>query len=44
MARRAGYTWFLSQKLSWNDTTKFPHHSFIWEGIDGSPILTLFVY
>lgn len=42
IARRAGYSWFLSQKLSWNDTTKFPHHSFIWEGIDGSPILTHF--
>lgn len=42
IARRAGYSWFLSQKISWNDTTKFPHHSFIWEGIDGSDILTHF--
>ena len=27
---------------SWNDTTKFPHHSFMWEGIDGTRILTHF--
>lgn len=42
IARRAGYEWFLTQKISWNDTTKFPHHSFMWEGIDGSRILTHF--
>lgn len=42
IARRAGYEWFLTQKISWNDTTTFPHHSFMWEGIDGSAILTHF--
>ena len=42
IARRAGYEWFLTQKISWNDTTKFPHHSFVWEGIDGTRILTHF--
>ncbi|MFU0524023.1 alpha-mannosidase [Gardnerella pickettii] len=42
IARRAGFDWFLTQKLSWNDTTKFPHHSFLWEGIDGSRILAHF--
>ena len=42
IARRAGYEWFLTQKISWNDTTKFPHHSFMWEGIDGTRILTHF--
>ena len=40
IARRAGFDWFLTQKISWNDTTKFPHHSFMWEGIDGTRILT----
>lgn len=24
IARRAGFEWFLTQKISWNDTTKFP--------------------
>ncbi|RBP98544.1 alpha-mannosidase [Bifidobacterium aemilianum] len=42
IARRAGYEWFLTQKISWNDTSKFPHHSFMWEGIDGSRIFTHF--
>lgn len=42
IARRAGYDWFLTQKISWNDTTEFPHHSFQWEGIDGTRILTHF--
>ena len=42
IARRAGFDWFLTQKISWNDTTKFPHHSFMWEGIDGTRILTHF--
>ncbi|WP_045747169.1 alpha-mannosidase [Actinoplanes rectilineatus] len=42
IARRAGYRWFLTQKISWNDTTTFPHHTFAWEGIDGSRIFTHF--
>ncbi|WEV58525.1 glycosyl hydrolase-related protein [Bifidobacterium sp. ESL0728] len=42
IARRAGYKWFLTQKISWSDTTKFPHHSFMWEGIDGTRIFTHF--
>lgn len=42
IARRSGYEWFLTQKISWSDTTRFPHHSFMWEGIDGSRIFTHF--
>ena len=42
IARRAGYEWFLTQKISWGDTTKYPHHSFLWEGIDGTRIFTHF--
>ena len=33
---------FLTQKLSWNKTNRFPHHSFWWEGIDGSTVFTHF--
>ena len=33
---------FLTQKLSWNRTNRFPHHSFWWEGIDGSTVFTHF--
>ena len=38
----SGGRFFLTQKLSWNDTNKPAHHTFIWEGIDGSRIFTHF--
>lgn len=34
----AGVAWFVSQKLSWNDTNTFPHHTFWWEGVDGTRV------
>ncbi len=40
--RAAGARWFLTQKLSWNETNRFPHHTFLWEGLDGSRVLTHF--
>ncbi|MFJ4466242.1 alpha-mannosidase [Streptomyces sp. NPDC089424] len=42
LARLAGNDWFLTQKISWNQTNKFPHHTFWWEGIDGTRIFTHF--
>ncbi|MGY4720650.1 alpha-mannosidase [Naumannella huperziae] len=42
IARAAGARWFLTQKISWNQTNKMPHHTFWWEGIDGSKIFTHF--
>ena len=38
----AGCDYFLTQKLSWNEYNKPAHHTFIWEGIDGSRIFTHF--
>jgi len=38
----SGATSFLTQKLSWNDTNKPAHHTFLWEGIDGTRIFTHF--
>ena len=38
----AGCDYFLTQKLSWNDTNKPEHHTFVWEGIDGTRIFTHF--
>jgi alpha-mannosidase len=40
--RLAGAQRFLTQKLSWNRTNRFPHHTFWWEGIDGSRVFTHF--
>jgi len=38
----AGSRWFLTQKISWNETNRMPHHTFLWEGIDGTRIFTHF--
>ena len=42
IARLAGARWFLTQKTSWNETNRIPHHTFWWEGIDGSRLFTHF--
>ncbi|MCG2760617.1 MAG: alpha-mannosidase, partial [Candidatus Delongbacteria bacterium] len=41
--KKSGIDVFMTQKLSWNDTNKFPHHTFYWKGIDGTDILTHFL-
>jgi alpha-mannosidase len=38
MLKKSGINYFVTQKLSWNDTNDFPHHTFWWEGIDGSRV------
>ncbi|MEV0298338.1 glycoside hydrolase family 38 C-terminal domain-containing protein [Nocardia sp. NPDC050710] len=40
--KAAGAKWLLTQKLSWNQSNQFPHHTFLWEGIDGTRIFTHF--
>ncbi|MET9399915.1 glycoside hydrolase family 38 C-terminal domain-containing protein [Kitasatospora sp. NPDC002965] len=40
--RNAGSKWLLTQKISWSQVNKFPHHTFLWEGIDGTRIFTHF--
>ena len=42
IVQHGGGRWFFTQKLSWNETNKFPHHTFWWEGIDGSRVFTHF--
>lgn len=32
LMRRAGFEWFFTQKISWNQVNRFPHHTFLWEG------------
>lgn len=34
--------YFLTTKLSWNDTNKFPYGSFVWKGLDGSQVTVHF--
>ncbi|MFJ4322830.1 alpha-mannosidase [Streptomyces tricolor] len=40
--KAAGSKWLLTQKISWSQTNTFPHHTFHWEGIDGTRIFTHF--
>jgi alpha-mannosidase len=36
----AGMPYFMTQKLSWNQSNAFPHSTFWWEGLDGTRLLT----
>ncbi|HEV2463414.1 MAG TPA: glycoside hydrolase family 38 C-terminal domain-containing protein [Acidobacteriaceae bacterium] len=40
--RKSGFDSFVTQKLSWNDTTVFPYKLFWWQSPDGSRVLTYF--
>lgn len=40
--RHVGISRFLTQKLSWSLVNRFPHHNFLWEGLDGSTVLVHF--
>ncbi|HBC87363.1 MAG TPA: alpha-mannosidase 2c1 [Lentisphaeria bacterium] len=40
--KKSGVDFFLTQKLSWCQFNEFPHHTFIWRGVDGSEVLTHF--
>jgi len=40
--RKMGIRYFLTQKISWNQFNKFPHHTFWWQGIDGTKVWTHF--
>ncbi|MEU9320097.1 glycoside hydrolase family 38 C-terminal domain-containing protein [Streptomyces sp. NPDC048295] len=42
LVKLSGSRWFLTQKISWNTTNPFPHHSFLWEGLDGTRVFTHF--
>jgi alpha-mannosidase len=42
LMRGAGISRFLTQKLSWNRFNKPEHHTFVWQGIDGSEVLAHF--
>lgn len=35
---KSGLDYFVTSKLSWNDTDRHPYDSFFWRGIDGSTI------
>ncbi len=42
IVRQSEIDYFLSQKMSWNQINRMPHHTFQWEGIDGTRVFTHF--
>ncbi|NQT58018.1 MAG: alpha-mannosidase [Bacteroidetes bacterium] len=41
--KKSGIDYFMTQKISWNETNTFPHHTFMWAGIDGTEVQTHFL-
>ncbi|ANS74105.1 alpha-mannosidase [Paenibacillus yonginensis] len=40
LLKKSGVDYMMTQKLSWSVYNTHPHHSFLWEGIDGTKVLT----
>lgn len=38
-----GIDYFVTSKISWNEYNRLPYDTFMWEGIDGTEILTYFI-
>ena len=41
--RKSGVDYFITSKISWNDTNTMPVDIFRWQGIDGTEIFTSFI-
>ncbi|MBQ9783686.1 MAG: alpha-mannosidase [Clostridia bacterium] len=41
--KKSGVDYFVTSKISWNDTNMMPRDAFYWEGIDGTEIFTSFI-
>lgn len=40
--KKCGIEAFFTSKINWNETNKFPHDTFIWQGLDKTEILAIF--
>jgi alpha-mannosidase len=41
--KQCGLSYFMTTKISWNETNKMPYDTFWWKGIDGTEVLTHFI-
>ncbi len=41
--KKCGIKYFMTTKISWNETNRIPYETFEWEGLDGTKILTHFI-
>lgn len=40
--KKSGINYFMTTKISWNEFNKLPYDTFLWQGIDGTRLLTHF--
>ncbi|MEO0635538.1 MAG: glycoside hydrolase family 38 C-terminal domain-containing protein [Pseudomonadota bacterium] len=40
LMKHAGLSWFVTNKLNWNQRNRIPSTSHVWEGIDGTQVVT----
>ncbi|WP_020532920.1 alpha-mannosidase [Flexithrix dorotheae] len=43
LLKKSDVNYFMTQKISWNQFNTFPHHTFIWKGLDGTEIFSHFL-
>ena len=41
--KKSGIDYFVTSKISWNDTNTMPYDAFMWQGIDGTEIFSTFI-
>lgn len=41
--KKSGIDYFVTSKISWNETNTMPYDSFMWKGIDGTEIFSSFI-
>lgn len=41
--KQCGIDYFMTTKISWNEYNKLPYDTFMWQGIDGTEILSYFI-
>ena len=41
--KKSGIEYFMTTKISWNQFNRMPYDTFMWQGIDGTDILTYFI-
>ncbi|UQZ36764.1 alpha-mannosidase [Paenibacillus sp. PK3_47] len=40
LLKKSGVDYFMTTKMNWNDTNRFPYDLFYWQGIDGTKVLS----
>jgi len=41
--KRSGVDYFMTTKISWNEFNRMPYDTFMWQGLDGTEVLTYFI-